>query len=656
MSPEARRPVIDPFHEQARLLAAAALDEPLAPSDAAHLAAHLADCPDCAAAASDFAAVRAELRSLRAPEPPRDLWARTSAALDAVEGRVGRTGARAGTSRRAPTAPLLGSAIAVVAVMVVAGATILSQGAAGPGPGSTRTAGIAVASGTLPSASAGPQAQLAFVNGTSYWIASTGGVYQIMGGSADCAVNGGTCTVAGGSGKTLGSISSDAQVAAVLDPGATRAVVWTADKVAVVPLSTTPQTVALDLLTPRPLATATAAATAMPTTASATTTPETPTASVESAATTAQPSASVAVPATATTVATAFATSVTAATSPTAILDGYEIVGRDPEFSADGKVVAFAARPVDHSTGPDVFVWRVGDERAHAVTTRHSATFSGWSGARILIGEFAAGSSGTAPVAATSYLYDPSNGVALRIDRPMLVAGIDPTGTYIVYWAGAVEFDNASGIWRAGRGELYFDRIDNLALTETSFSAVSGASAAPSVSTPPREDPSAEATAADATAGPIESPASTETPVASPPATATPAPVQSAAPRIVPVQGAAASVKRWVVRWDSTGSNVAVWTAASANAPSGWLALFSVDAAGALVQRLTVEAVLPTVCFDGAKLVYTSADGSTYMKPLPVAPTAEPTGPTVESTVTPEATASIIPTNVPADSSTQPGA
>ena len=55
--------------------------------------------------------------------------------------------------------------------------------------------------------------------------------------------------------------------------------------------------------------------------------------------------------------------------SPTAILDGYEIVGRDPEFSADGRLVAFSARPVDHSTGPDVFVWRSGRGAGTAVTS-----------------------------------------------------------------------------------------------------------------------------------------------------------------------------------------------------------------------------------------------------------------------------------------------
>ena len=54
------------------------------------------------------------------------------------------------------------------------------------------------------------------------------------------------------------------------------------------------------------------------------------------------------------------------------ILSDYEIVGRDPEFSADGSQVAFAARPVDHSTGPDVFVWRVGQEQAVPATFHHA--------------------------------------------------------------------------------------------------------------------------------------------------------------------------------------------------------------------------------------------------------------------------------------------
>ena len=70
------------IHARARLLASEAIDTELEPGDAVWLAGHLQGCPDCQTVADEYQALRNELRSLTLPEPPRDLWARTSAALD----------------------------------------------------------------------------------------------------------------------------------------------------------------------------------------------------------------------------------------------------------------------------------------------------------------------------------------------------------------------------------------------------------------------------------------------------------------------------------------------------------------------------------------------------------------------------------------------
>jgi anti-sigma factor RsiW len=70
------------IHDRARMLAAESVDGSLAPGDAEWLDAHLGACPDCAAVAEEYRAIHLELGSLATPEPPRDLWARTSAALD----------------------------------------------------------------------------------------------------------------------------------------------------------------------------------------------------------------------------------------------------------------------------------------------------------------------------------------------------------------------------------------------------------------------------------------------------------------------------------------------------------------------------------------------------------------------------------------------
>ena len=73
------------IHERARNLAAESIDGALNPGDTAWLANHLGSCPDCQAVSDEYEAIHLELGSLEFPDPPRDLWARTSAAFDAIE-------------------------------------------------------------------------------------------------------------------------------------------------------------------------------------------------------------------------------------------------------------------------------------------------------------------------------------------------------------------------------------------------------------------------------------------------------------------------------------------------------------------------------------------------------------------------------------------
>ena len=47
-----------------------------------------------------------------------------------------------------------------------------------------------------------------------------------------------------------------------------------------------------------------------------------------------------------------------------AIASGVKVVGESAAFSPDGDWFAFSARPADGSTGPDLYLWRVGDEPA----------------------------------------------------------------------------------------------------------------------------------------------------------------------------------------------------------------------------------------------------------------------------------------------------
>ena len=110
-------------HVRARADLSDRLDSPLEPTEANWLSSHLEACPDCRVIADAYAAQRLELRALRdrMPPPPRDLWARTSAAIESEsrfrDGRARSTGWR---NRRvlAPSAVI--SAALVVAVAVAA--------------------------------------------------------------------------------------------------------------------------------------------------------------------------------------------------------------------------------------------------------------------------------------------------------------------------------------------------------------------------------------------------------------------------------------------------------------------------------------------------------------------------------------------------------
>jgi hypothetical protein len=317
-----------------------------------------------------------------------------------------------------------------------------------------------------------------------------------------------------------------------------------------------------------------------------------------------------------------------AAAQPTAILSGYEIVGRDPEFSADGTRLAFSARPSDHSTGPDLFVWRVGQEQATPVTRRHSDMFAGWYGSKILISEISlvSAEAGGQPAVSgyTSYVFDPASGDVGRIDRPMLLPTVDPTGRYLVYWVGSVEFDQASGLWQPGRGDLYFEAWSDIKLTSTTLNPVASPtpSLTPTIPASPSDLPTGTLTPAGSAASATTGAEATTAPSKD----AMPTPASPTLPQLLPIATTAGAVHSWVVRWDAPGQHVAIWVADPSSTKIGRLDLFSVNPATGFVDTneplLAADKVLPSLFFDDAgHLVYTSAvDGKTYMQAVPAVP------------------------------------
>jgi hypothetical protein len=305
------------------------------------------------------------------------------------------------------------------------------------------------------------------------------------------------------------------------------------------------------------------------------------------------------------------------------VLSGYEIVGRDPQFSVDGQWLAFSARPVNHSTGPDVFVWQVGQDRAQRVTSRHRDTLAGWYGNRILISEMSQGAAADSrSVGYASDVYDPLTSTVSQIDRPMLLPVSDPTGRFVIYWTGTVEFDAATGLWVPGAGDLHFDSWSNVTFSTSSFQAADSPE-------PTEEAPTSDASAV---ASDLAGAESDSTAAASPPPGGT-------QPPILPVADGAGQVHDWTVCWDSLGQHVAIWVADPGDSGVGRLSLFALDRATGTVDTdnplRETDGVVDGVAFDSDRLVYTSVtDGKTYMVDVPGANTTpEPT-----STPTPTAT------------------
>ena len=105
-------------HERARLRLAERMAGDLGVEEAAWLEGHLAECPSCTSISAQFAADRLALRALREapPQPPRDLWARTAAAIEQESGRGHSPATRTPRRSRLPIGALSG--LAVIAVVI----------------------------------------------------------------------------------------------------------------------------------------------------------------------------------------------------------------------------------------------------------------------------------------------------------------------------------------------------------------------------------------------------------------------------------------------------------------------------------------------------------------------------------------------------------
>ena len=613
-------------HDRARALAAVQVDEPLDTTDQTWLDGHLSGCASCAAVAAAYVAQRAEIQSLRrdGPEPPRDLWARTAAAIEreaTVHGR--ETAAR----RRHPAPVPLGAIAGVLVIAVVIGASLLSRpispipSVASPSPAVT----VGPTTASLPSVRPTPINVTA--DNVGWMTLGADGKVDVFDAPVQhvCAsANDGDCPpIAQPSPKSIQL--PDQQPASInkspSDQGLV--VVDSSTKNGGGTVYALPATASSPTPTPTPGASATplesATASVVPTPGTsasqppATPTPEatpvspppsgepTPSAVGSSASPEPTPTASVRVTA-------------SPGGGTIAIAHDVIVVGESEAYSADGGWFAFSARPANNSRGPDIYLWHTGDAEAHALTTDHRAVFSGWLDGDLL-GSRVAAAPGKQDDAPTSFLIDPVTGRESALGSIGWRPSVDPRGRFVVYWDGSVAVNDAGTDFQPADGRLVIAPWNRPA---RDLPKVGGSSPSPLPSASPSTNASASSrpseAAASATApiaaasagSPAATPVASEQPSASPSAAPSSSPSASA---LVPVPLVSTRIPDWDARWDETGTHLAVWIATDARSRIGDLTLYSVDPATGKTRSLHRVASLAGFSIGKGRLAWATPRG-----------------------------------------------
>jgi hypothetical protein len=638
-------------HERARHHAALRLDGPIGLAESTQLDEHLAACPACAAVASAYAAERDALQALRSsmPEPPRDLWARMAAALDqaaaTTDARSGEdrpsTARNSAQGRRLPVGVLSGLAV----IAIVMGVSTVSTGLLGKDgtiasltasplvgtvsssppsvePSLPRPSPIAVALRQVRWVQSGADGTVAF---NAAWIDQVCPV----GSRAACVTitepAGGRLPFDATPESIIAAPEQDQAVAVVRDAtGAQRIVVValpSADGPKGTPSPTpAPSATISGTATPSPVPTATPT---VPPTSGPTTTPSPEPTSTPVNPATASPNptpsdapvetASAAPPVDPTTTPTASTESPPA--SPTAtpagvlsLADEIEVVGI-ADFSPDGEWFAYTATPADGSSGPDVYVWHVGDAETRQLTFDGRSTFASWAGGLLIVsrpvaeaapdpepGESPAPSSEAgssadpAPSGTTSGSPEPfsPSPTAVSAAEPVSVAidpitgvetvvgqiwrpAVDPSERWAIGFVGTITTGGNDSTWAPATGQLVLQAWTTpVVVPDPDGDADPHPSDDPSRSDDPgaSADPGGSGSPA-ASIAPTTEPATSDAPDVTTPA---PTPPSLAIPVVL-----AEDVLDFDVGWDDSGDWFAVWITDADDPTIGRLTLFRLD-------------------------------------------------------------------------------
>lgn len=445
------------LHERARARIAERLDDPLELEESTWLDEHLAGCAACTAVAAEYDADRLALRALRdqPPEPPRDLWARTSAAIEDASAGGGQK-RETSVRRSLPLGAFAGLMVVVVMVGVglmtanlpfgsVGGVkgdeSPVADGGAGPSP----LVSLPAIADATPIA-VDPEA-VGYVSNDRPGTVMSLSVDEVCpaGDKAGCPVREGT---------QLGTVFAEAPKAILASPTKHKAVAIAntqagTDEVVVVDLPAATQP-------PQPTRMPAPSASATP---SPSTVPATPKPTPETSAST-EPSSSPETSAS-TSAATASPTPSLASIQPSAtasatagviaIASGIDVVGESAAFSPDGTWFAFTAHPADQPKGADVYAWRVGSERAVRVTSDGTSYFASWADNEMIVSR----PNDTVDTKSdpVSVRVDPANGNERDAGGSWRPA-VDPTGKRAIVWVGTLKVADDGTGWVPDKGRL----------------------------------------------------------------------------------------------------------------------------------------------------------------------------------------------------------
>ncbi|MEP7361348.1 MAG: zf-HC2 domain-containing protein [Chloroflexota bacterium] len=555
-------------HSFWRGLIAARLDRPLSRSETRALATHLRDCASCHQADHDYREQRVALRGLPQKPAPRDLWPRTSAALDReiARGSYRRVRLWRGMSGRAP-APSSAIATTIAALGLIAAVGVMQLMPA-------LNAAPTTAPGQATAFAVSPQ-QLVFMGSEAADLY----IYQTHVGHV-CPPVVQNCSVDDGVVRTQVNLPSSvrARNAALSPSGQAFAIVGrdlNRDLIAVVilpPNGSPAKTPDSSQPGADPSNTPDGPAESAAPSGAADETPGSQPSDVAEATPSGPPASAV------------------AGLQVLSILENVQSAGAPPQWSPSGAMLAFSAMPADGSHGPDVYVWSPSDSVALPITTDHSSYFASWSGERIVASRVVAKADSDTPQMRTVVI-DPSTLEERVVAGPALwLPVVNPARTLAIAWRGDLDVANGLALPRSGSlGMVDWTALDPFARgnepqpTEVPTDSPTASPAPPTVAPSPTPAASAPASAQASAATPSASPTDGSK---APPSDAPATPVTNAEPSAPPAGWSELGLGRnpedapvvdWQVRWSLDGQVLGVWIADAEGTTWGRLTVLAVD-------------------------------------------------------------------------------